>query len=164
MIYDETMKTINNYIYCLFELNKRQTLNAPEFAYYTLFGKEPKGGIYGREGSHPKKKIQGIDIDKEIPTKAIRELIRINEIEMRSSCQGSSKERPSFIIFRPVNQDKSYVKKLVKCLNKEKNIKCDYNIGKGNWFRICVTWNTWAGEKGNEKWWLSLPGKIKSCI
>lgn len=154
---------LDKYINYLFE-GAQENLNAPEFAFYTLYGKVPKGGLRGRGADHPKKKVMGIEIDKDIPTKAIKELFKIKEIEMRSSCQGSDEKRPSFIIFRPFKQNKIYVKRLVDNLNKQKEIKAAYNIGKGNKFRVCVTWKTWAGKEGNEEWWLSLPNKIKQSL
>lgn len=158
-------KILDNYIQKLLEINnKKQTLNAPEFAYYTLYGYVPSGGIRGRGENHPKKYIDEIEIDRDIPTKAIKELFKIKDIEMRSSCQGSSKERPSFIIFRPQNQKESYVKSFVKKLDKQKNIKASYNLGKKNKFRICITGYTWAGKDDNEEWWISLSKKIKNSL
>lgn len=155
---------LNEYINYLFETTQ-SNMNAPEFAYYTLYNKKPKPGqIRGRTGSHYKKKINGIEIDKRIPSKTIKELFKIKEIEMRSSCQGENEERPSYIIFRPINQDEKYVKKLVNNLNKQKEIKSNYDIGRQGKYRICVTWKTWSEKEGNEKWWKELPNKIKNSL
>lgn len=156
---------IDQYIELLKE-GAQTNFNAPEFAYYTLYDKKPKPGMLrGRTGNHPKKMINGVEIDKEIPTKAIKELNKIDEIETRSSCQGESDIRPSFIIFRPINQDEKFVKKFIKNLNKQKNIKAKYDIGrKEQKYRICVTWMTWAGKDNNKEWWLNLPKKIKNSL
>lgn len=159
------MKYLDNYLNYIFEQQNSRTrgMNAPEFAYYTLYGKKPDR-IRGRTDEHAKKKISGIEIDRDIPSKTIKELFKIKEIEMRSSCQGSSEIRPSFIIFRPKNQDEKYVKKLVKNLNKQNEIKSQYDLGQQGKYRICVTWKTWAGKDGNEEWWLSLPDKIRKSV
>jgi hypothetical protein len=158
-------EVLDEYINLLFE-GAQTNLNAPEFAYYTLYDKKPEPNMLrGRTGNHNKKIIDGIEIDTRIPNKTIKKLFEIDEIEMRSSCQGESDIRPSFIIFRPNNQKKKYVKKLVENLNNQDDIRSKYDIGrKEKKFRICVTGNTWAGKKGNTKWWLSLPDKIYNSL
>ena len=138
-------------------------INAPTFAFKTLYDKMPPQQIRGRE-EHQKQNIKDIPIDKEIPKKAIKELVKIQEIESRSSCQGESELKPTFLIFRTINQDQNYVDKLVNNLNKQKNVKVGYDIGMGGKFRICVTWKIWAGQKGFEEWWKNLPNKINSAL
>ena len=158
------MKILENYLDYISEETNRN-LNAPELAYYTLYDKYPESRLLrGRTHDHPAKYSQHIEIDEGIPDKAFRELLSIKKIEMRSSCQGESEIRPSFVIFRPINQKEDYVKKFVDNLNKQKDIKAQYDIGKGGKYRICVTWKTWYGKKGNENWWLLLPKKIKASI
>jgi len=46
-------------------------INAPTMAYMTVYGKEPFPPISGREASHATKDINGVSIDKHIPTSAI---------------------------------------------------------------------------------------------
>lgn len=158
------MQVLEKYLYQLNEDTSRN-LNAPEFAYYTLYDEYPPPRMLrGRTHDHPSKMVNNVEIDKGIPTKAINELMKIKEIEMRSSCQGESENRPSFIIFRPNKQNKSYVEKLIKNLNKKDQIKAKYDIGKAGQYRVCVTWHTWYGAKNNQEWWNALPKKIKTSV
>lgn len=148
------------------KLNEQRNIpkmNAPTFAFYTLYGKMPPQPIRGRK-EHSKQNIDNIPIDSAIPKKAIKEIMKIEEIEPRSSCQGESELRPTFLIFRTTNQDEKYVKKLVDNLEKQDKIKSNYNIGMGRMFRICITWKIWAGEEGFEEWWNNLPNKIKKAL
>ncbi len=146
---------IESYLNLLFEQLMK---NAPTFIYEILHGKKPPTQLRGRTVTHKKKIIDGIEIDAGIPTSVIKKLNNIKEIEMRSSCQGESEERPSFIIFR-LNKNID-IKKFVKKLNNKKDIKAGFDLGNQGRYRIGVTWWTWYGKKGNTEWWESLPKKI----
>lgn len=139
-------------------------INAPSFIYGVLHDTSPKS-ITGRI-FHPQKDFRGIQVDEKIPTKPLEELNDIKGITVRSSCQGENEERPTYLIFRTLNQDKEYVKKVVDNLNTKKDIKAGFDIGNGNLYRIGVTTFLWY-EKDPKKfnqWWNSLPKKIKESL
>lgn len=145
-----------------FSSNKK---NAPTFIYEILYNKEPDRFMGGRDISHDTKRINGIDIDKNIPTDVMKELMNIKEIEMRSSCEGQDGDHPAFIIFRPENQDEEYIKTLVHNLNKENSLKAGYEKGNKGFYRVGVTWYTWYdGKLDNKNWWKNLPKKLKENI
>jgi hypothetical protein len=143
-----------------------QRINAPMFIYSILYDK-PAPFIRGRECNHSSYVINNINIDKAIPKDAIFQLFKIKEIELTSSCQGSSDIHPTFLIFRPINQDKNYVLKIVNNLNKYPDIKAGYDIGNGNKYRIGIT-NSLYYSKEKEKefntWWKELFNKIKRSL
>jgi hypothetical protein len=151
------------YGYILLEMKNYLKINAPTFIYKILYNKLPTFFIIGRV-NHKTKIINNILIDKNIPTNVIKDLMNIPEIEMRSSCEGNDKNRPSYIIFRSINQEKDFVNSLENNLNQQKNIKAKAEIGNNNFYRIGVTYFTWYGKTGNNKWWKMLPMKIKSSI
>jgi len=144
-------------------LDSLNKMNAPTFAYHTLYGKMPSPPISGREISHPTKKINGIDIDINIPPESIKLINSINWVETRSSCEGQDKRHPTFLIIRLMDRDEKSTKAFVDKINKESKIKSAYNIGQGGLPRICVTWFTWSGHKDFKEWWKTLPIKIKKC-
>jgi len=152
MIVDEYLNTISGKV------------NAPTFAYLTLYGRMPNPPISGREISHKTKKINGIDIDIHIPTDVIKSLNRISDIETRSSCEGQDDRHPTFLIFRLMNRDEKVSKIFVQKMKKMKKISCAYDIGQGGLPRICITWSTWYGNDGFEDWWKKLPFKITKCL
>ncbi|MFW6247005.1 MAG: hypothetical protein ACOC22_02420 [bacterium] len=152
----------------LFEQRRFQrfsTYNAPEFIYSILYDKESPP-MRGRGESHKEKNVSGISVDSAIPDKAIKDLLKIKEIETRSSCQGSDEIRPTFLIFRPKNQDSKYVKKIVDNLNSYDDIKAGYNVGREGSYRIGVTTSLWPekDKKKFETWWLELPNKIQKSL
>jgi hypothetical protein len=140
--------------------------NAPTFIYKILYGKEPRTPIRGMINSE-EKLYKGIYIDKNIPDDSLDELNSIKEIEIRSSCEGHSPERPTFIIFRlKNNSDEKRVKILVEKLNRYKDIKAGYGYGNMDELRIGVTTNLYYDKnpKKFEIWWLELPKKIKNSL
>jgi len=145
-------------------LKSLERMNAPTFAYYTLYGKIPSPPISGREVSHPTKKINGIDIDKHIPDKSIKAIMGVPKLETRSSCEGKDKRHPTFLIIRLNDRKELSSKSFVDKMNKLDKIKCAYNIGQGGLPRICVTWFTWNGHPDFKKWWEELPSKIKKSL
>lgn len=138
-------------------------INAPTFAYITVYRKMPQPSISGREASHPSRNINDIPIDKEIPQKSMELLMKMTKfIETRSSCQGDSERHLTFFIFRPVNQDKNFVIKLIKKL-RDNGLEALADIGTQGHYRICVSDKLWySSETKNvfKKWWNSLPSKI----
>jgi hypothetical protein len=154
-----------------YQLDERVTypnkVNAPTFIYWIAYGKYPRQPLMGKTSNHSKYQLNGIYIDKEIPKNIMEELNKIEEIEMRSSCQGETSLRPAFIIFRPKVQNIVYVKKLVKALNSYPDIRCGYDSGNMNKIRIGVT-NPGIFYGINHSiyldWWNTLPGKIRDCL
>lgn len=145
------------------EVKQKFKINAPTFIYKILYNKLPDFFIQGRI-LHKSKLINNISIDKNIPTNTMKLLMSISEIIMRSSCEGSNKDRPSYIIFRPINQEKKFVKLLEDNLNQQEDIKAKAEIGNGGLYRIGVTHFTWHGNKNNKQWWKMLPKKIKRSL
>jgi len=140
-------------------------MNAPEFIYSILYGKSIN--MRGRTVDHPEKIINGVGIDKAIPTKAINELNKIKEIESRSSCQGSNLEKPTFFIFRfKRNPSKNYIEQFCQKL-KDQGYHCGFDLGREGFYRIGVTGRLWYSgdnKKEFEKWWLELPNKIQQSL
>ena len=141
-----------------------EKINAPSFIYKILYGRTKN--IPGRI-EHESKYWNGIMVDKYIPDLALNELSKIDEIEIRSSCQGESAERPTFLIFRTKFTEEHYVKSVVARLNRNKDLKAGWDYGQAGLPRIGVTTNLWYSLE-NQKlfvhWWLSLPKKIKRSL
>jgi|SRR6056297_1946668 len=149
----------------LFEEFNNRGMNAPEFIYSILYGKHVN--MRGRTVNHPEKIINGIGIDKAIPTESINELNNIQEIELRSSCQGDSLEKPTFIIFRfRNNPNQDYINQFCKKINDGKYY-CGSNLGRQGFYRVGITgklYYTDESEKEFEKWWMELPDKIQQSF
>jgi hypothetical protein len=146
--------------------NRGNKINAPEFAYRCLYNKPANPPIYGREASHPSRMYNGIPIDKNIPLAAIKNLNKIKDIELTSSCQGDSDRHLSFVIFRALNRDEKYSESIVKKLNKYKDVSCCYDIGQAELPRIVVTTRLLGDQdiKKFEKWWMNLSVIIKKSL
>ena len=135
--------------------------NAPSFIYEILHGK-PKF-LPGRTMAHQEKIWNGISIDAHIPTDALDKLNRMEEIELRSSCEGHGPEQPTFLIFR-LRKSKNIKKaeNFAIAMNSFEDIKCGFNTGNMGFIRIGVTTSLWY-EKDPEKlnqWWMALPLKF----
>lgn len=138
-------------------------INAPMFIYKILYGKYPSPPLYGRGADHRSKLINGIAIDYNIPTLAIHKLNDIDKIELRSSCEGTDELRPTFLIFRCLDRNEKYTKKVVKSLNKFEDITAGYDLGLGGEYRIGVTTHLWYSVEHKKRfiqWWAALPFKI----
>ena len=135
--------------------------NAPSFIYQILHGRPEF--IRGRTVEHQTRNWKGIPVDMHIPTLALDELDDIPELELRSSCEGSTLERPTFLIFRfQEPKDEREIKLFVKGMNAIEDIWCDAEIGAMGRWRIGITAPLWY-EKDPEQftnWWLELPKKI----
>lgn len=142
-------------------------VNAPTFIYWVLYDKYPPRPLFGRGAAHKEKVINGVGIDKVIPSKAIKKLFKMKEIECRSSCQGSDENMPTFLIIRLRKNTKSNVKRFVSKINKYDDIKANYDVGNNGQYRIGITNHLWySPDKKKEfvKWWLELPEKIKRSM
>lgn len=141
-------------------------VNAPTFIYNIAYNKKPPS-LRGRS-NHKQKKFKDILVDKKIPTKSLKDLNKIKEIEMRASCQGDSYDKPTFIIFRPIDQDKDKIKKLVKNLNRFSNVKAGSDMGNDGKYRIGITspdlWYNKEKIKMFNTFWEELPIIIRKSI
>ena len=139
--------------------------NAPSFIYEILYGNSKY--IRGRTVEHRQKIWNGVPVDEHIPTQALDELSEIQEIEMRSSCEGSGPENPTFIIFRFVNQlSEKEIDTFVNGMNAIENIHCGAGVGNMGVYRVGVTAPLWY-EKDKDNfitWWVELPAKIKIVL
>ncbi len=144
---------------------KKMADNAPQMAYRTLYKKEPPF-ISGRSSNHHQKNYRGIQIDSEIPVKALDKLFLIQDIEPRSSCQGSDEIHPTFFIFRPTNQNEQYMKSIILKLNNYDDIYSNYDIGRNGMYRICITTPLWYDKDpiAFRRWWMELPEKIRNSL
>lgn len=139
-------------------------INAPQMAYTAVYNKEPPflpGRIFTET-----KIWNNISVDAHLKDEWLNSLNSIEGIEIRSSCEGHNKDRPTFIIFRPYNQNENYISNVVTKLNKFPNTFAIYNIGNGGFFRICVASNTWYSNN-NKKWliwWNNISKYIKSSL
>lgn len=142
---------------------ERQSLNAPEFAYQTVYNKDTS--LRGRF-TDEEKEYNGMMVDKQLKDEWLDSLNNIKDIEIRSSCAGHNKDRVTFVIFRTKSQDENYIKKVVKKLNKCPNTFASYNTGKGGMFRICVASNTYykPNNKKWQDWWENITDCIKSSL
>lgn len=137
-------------------------VNAPMFIYKIAYGKYPDGFMPGRT-SHMQHDVDGIMVDVGIPEQVIKDLNSMPSIEMRASCQGESKIKPAFIVFRPKNKSKA--EKIVEKLNKNKDLTAGYDVGNGGEIRIGVTNKAIYGQsKKTDKWWEALPAKVKKAL
>ena len=139
--------------------------NAPSFIYEILH--EKTKFIPARTVTHQEKIWNGIGIDAHIPTDALDKLNRMEEIELRSSCEGSGPEQPTFLIFRlRTPKDIKKAENFVIALNYFEDIKCGFDTGNMGLLRIGVTTSLWY-EKNPEKfnqWWMALPVKFAIAL
>lgn len=147
-------------------MNNRK--NASTFIYSILHPDEEvfiRGRLRGEERI---KDYRGIEVDEKIPEKALDQLFSIDQIETRSSCQGHSEERSTFLIFRFKDKNlEEKVESIVGCLNKNEDIVSGYDLGSEGKIRVGVTTNMYYSperEKIFNKWWESLASKILNCL
>ena len=144
--------------------------NAPTVAYETAYGKKAPF-LTGRYfGDHESRLWRGISVDEHLQNKWLNDLSDIKDIEMRSSCEGHTPERVTFIIFRLTDSkkstDKKYLDTLIKNLEKsDKLTKASWSTGRGEKrTRIVVTAILWYGQPGWKEWWNSLAKRVKRCL
>ena len=150
----------------LFE-RRRITYNAPELAWSVYNNAEPPD-IPGWTDAHAVRKWNGIDIDAEIPIQSIKSLNSIPNIKIRATCQGHTNvpgipDVNSYMVFTPNTQDKKYINNLISKLNKYKDIKAGYAVGRLGFFRVAVvaSFSFDSNQREFKKWWINLPNIIK---
>jgi hypothetical protein len=104
-------------------------------------------------------------VDKEIHNSWLKKLNNMEDIEVRGSCAGHGKERPSYISFRMKDKKKDKnAKKVAKNLNKIRGVHAISEIGAQGRPRIVVATKNYAGKKGWKYWWKHLPDRISRSI
>lgn len=146
--------------------NQSEKINAPEFIYWVVYGEYPEYRLPGRGTDHPEQMIEGITIDKAIPVTAIKELNEIKEIEPRSSCQGESKMRPTFLIIRMPKFNEKKIDVFCREMRRFDETYCNYDVGNQEQIRIGIAALLWPEKdrKAFEKWWLQLPDRIEDVL
>jgi hypothetical protein len=142
-------------------------MNAPTMAYLTVHGEMPNPPIFGREASHMSYDEGGVYIDKHIPRDIVKKLNNIDGIELRSSCEGDSERHLTYLIIRNVDRSTKTASKITNRLNREKNIRAIWNVGREGHPRICISTNLWYSKENKTefmKWWKELPKIIIKCI
>lgn len=141
-------------------------INAPSFIYWVIYGEYPSGNMSGRTTQHPEKIVDGVGIDKAIPTQAIKDINKIEEIEPRSSCQGESETKPTFLIIRLPNKNEEKIKVFCENMRKYEGTFCNYDIGNQGQPRLGITTLLWPekDEEAFKTWWEELPGRIEEAL
>lgn len=135
-------------------------INAPTFAYMTLYGEYPPEPLTGR--TRGKKKIwRGLDVDAGLKDEWLEKLNNL-PVEMRSSEEGKSADRPAFVIIR-MPEDKDNLACDMTSALRRRDLITSYDTGQGNRPRICVVNKIVKGDSGWEDWWESLPDKISDA-
>ena len=140
--------------------------NAPSFIFELVHGR-PKT-LTGKTEDHRKKEWHGLLVDAHIPEQALEDLSLLKNVEVRSTCEGSSRERPTFCIFRFTHQDWTpfQIEAFVQGMNAIPDIICGAEVGNQGRMRIGVSTCLWYTKdpKAFQQWWLALPGCIGLVI
>jgi len=136
-------------------------INAPTFAYRTVYGQDPPQFLRGRTNS-PKKLWKGLYVDEGLKDEWLEELNAL-PIDIRSSEEGKDELRPAFVMFRMPPQLDDLNDDMVKNLKKHSDLLIGSNIGQGGRPRICVANKITKSDVGWEDWWSNLPSKINSA-
>jgi len=146
--------------------------NAPSFAYKCIYGRYPSSPIRGQSYQSVYRPYKGVDgitifIDEHLKDKWIKDLNNINNIEIRSTCEGHDSTKVSHIIFRPSNQDLDSIDLIVNKLNTQ-DTKSMSDVGNGGLIRICVAIKNWYRLNSDnskwELWWDTISKKIDTVI
>lgn len=141
--------------------NKTGKINAPTFAYQTVYGEDPPHFLRGRTNS-PKKEWRGLYVDAELKDEWLDQLNAL-PIDVRSTEEGKSDMRPAFMMFRmPPQLDELHVD-MVNNLDKHSDLFVGANVGQGGRPRICVANRITNQDPEWSRWWSELPSKIESA-
>lgn len=133
-------------------------INAPTFAYFTLYGEYPKTPLSGRTTGE-KKMWHGLDVDAGLKDEWLEKLNNL-PIEMRSSEEGKSKERPAFVVIRMPEKYDNLACDMTSALRR-RALTVSHDTGQGQRPRICIVNKIVKGDDGWEDWWENLPDKIQ---
>lgn len=135
-------------------------INAPTFAYQTVYGRDPPQFLRGRTNS-PKKLWKGLYVDEGLKDEWLEDLNAL-PIDIRSSEEGKNDLRPAFVMFRmPPDLDDLH-QDMTEQLGEFSDLITASSIGQGARPRICVANKLTKHDPEWEKWWNELPSKIKS--
>jgi hypothetical protein len=143
---------------------------APSLAYEVVYGKLPPNNRGGRyPGQAETKKWKGIEVDKHLKDKWLRDLNNIKNVEIRSSCEGHAEDWITYVVFRlePYLESKENVEKVAQTLTNYDNVYSGYDIGQQNRPRIvCAAplWYNGPDQDKWEKWWDGIAKKIESAV
>ena len=144
---------------------------SPSFAYELVFKKPAPSNRRGRPNFPTEHKMwNGINMDKHLEDKWLKDLNSIPNVEMRGSCEGHNAEWVSFIAFRldpKYDNNKSFMNKVVTRLNKYPNTVSGFEIGMQGRPRFVVASPLYYGcEKQDEwkKWWTTLSSRLDKAI
>lgn len=133
-------------------------VNAPTFAYKTVYGSAPSGYLSGRTDA-PKKSWGGHQVDVGLKNRWLDELDRL-PVEIRSTEEGKSEERPAFVIFRMPKGEDDMADAMAAKLRQYPATYSRAEVGQGGRPRICVAGKIWNTSQGWQQWWDKLPGRI----
>jgi len=139
--------------------------NAPSFIYEILYG-EPRF-LPGRMDNHRQKTWKGIAVDEHIPSEALDELDKLEAIELRSSCEGSGPERPTFLIVRFRGKENlEAIENFVAGMNAFADVRCGADRGAMGRVRVGITTPLWYEKDRDQfvQWWRELPIKIQVVL
>lgn len=139
----------------------QEKINAPTFAYQTVYGRDPPEPLRGRTDS-PKKEWHGIMVDEGLKNEWLESLNNL-PVEITSTEEGKSKFRVPYVMFRVPSKHDDKHEEIAKLLAQDPDIYCRSGIGNGGRPRICVAGRILKGEKGWDEWWDKLPSKISEA-
>jgi len=150
---------IKNY---LIEQFQNQKINAPTYAYHTVYGKYPNQFLNGRS-SAAKKNWNGMDVDADLKDEWL-EAINNLSVEIRSTDAGKDATRVAFVIFRMPQGEDNMANQMSSMLNKPKyNYYSASNIGQQGRPRIIVAGKIWKGMPNWERWWNDITNLIDTA-
>jgi len=135
-------------------------INAPTFAYRAVYGTAPPTYLMGRTAA-PKKMWRGMEVDAGLKNSWLKALNDL-PVEIRSTEEGKSPDRPAFVIFRLPEEQEQLHKKMVKALRSQ-GLYSISDIGQGGRPRICAAGKIWKGMPEWETWWNKLPQRITNA-
>ena len=145
---------------------------SPTFAYELVYGKSVPGDWRsGRYiGPHKTRLWNGMEVDAHLKDKWLSDLNKIPNVEIRGTCEGHDDDWPTYISFRvdpKYDKNKSFLNKVVKNLNRDKNTKCGWDLGTQDRPRLVCSAPLYYGcKKQNEwtKWWITLPSRLNKAV
>ncbi len=146
--------------------SKSRVDDPTKIAYKTAYG-NIRG--FKDESFHriPRRFIIDSYIDNDIRETWIMDLYDIKNIKIRHMSQGSSSNVVTYLNFRTLNQNLTFIKQVVKKLS-NKTTKATFNLGNGNQYNICIATKNWYRKGGNNKtwenWWDKLSSSIDSAV
>ena len=144
---------------------------SPSFAYELVFKKPAPPGRRGRPPFPVEyKNWNGIQVDKHLDNKWIKDLNNIPNVEVRGSCEGHDEDWVSYVAFRldpKYDNNKSFLNKVASRLNKDSNTVAGFEIGmQGRPRFVVATPLYYECDKQDEwkKWWTTLASRLNKTV